>query len=89
MHVRTLSRVRPVARRPSHAHPHAHGTSAQLVKRNMETEHGMGFIEKATPSSIELAPSGKKLVKWAHTDGTAGEGEYDTVLLAVGRDVRA
>ena len=60
---------------------------AEIVKRNMETEHGVSFIEKATPSAVELAPSGKKLVKWKYTDGTTGEAEFDTVLLAVGREV--
>ena len=59
---------------------------AMIVKEQMQ-QHGVGFLEGATPSSVEIAASGKKLVKWAHKDGTAAEGEFDTVLLAVGRDV--
>merc|ERR1719181_2329292 len=48
----------------------------------------MKFIEKCVPTSVELAASGRKLVKWQSVDGsTTGEDEFDTVLLAVGRDV--
>merc|ERR1719399_1398844 len=51
-------------------------------------EHGIKFINKAVPVSVELAPSGRKLVKYAAADGSStGEEEFDTVLLAVGRDV--
>jgi len=59
---------------------------AMQIKTNMQ-EHGMQFIEGAVPMSIEVAPSGKKLVYWAHTDGKTGSAEFDTVLMAVGREV--
>merc|ERR1719230_1142356 len=42
---------------------------AGMVKQNMQ-EHGIGFIEAAVPTAIELAPSGKKLVHWKHSDGS-------------------
>jgi thioredoxin/glutathione reductase (selenoprotein) len=51
------------------------------------SEGGIGFLEKAVPTSVELAPSGKKLVHYKFADGTTGSDEYDTVLTAVGRDV--
>jgi len=56
------------------------------IKTYME-EHGMAFIEGAVPTAVELAPSGKKLVHWKHNDGKTASAEYDTVLMAVGRDV--
>jgi len=59
---------------------------AMQIKTYME-EHGIAFIDKAVPEKVELSPSGKKLVTWKHGDGTTGSAEYDTVLLAVGRDV--
>merc|ERR1719240_1149089 len=62
---------------------------AGLIKNYMESkEHcGIDFIEGAVPVSIELTAAGKKLVHWKHTDGKTGSAEYDTVLMAVGRDV--
>merc|ERR1719502_1636489 len=60
---------------------------AGQIKTYME-EHGIKFINKCVPTSVELAPSGKKLVKYASADGSSThEEEFDTVLLAVGRDV--
>ena len=60
---------------------------AGQIKSYME-EHGLKFINKCVPVSVELAPSGKKLVKYQAADGsTQSEEEFDTVLLAVGRDV--
>jgi len=60
---------------------------AGQIKVYME-EHGLKFINKCVPTSVELAPSGRKVVKYASADGsTTGEEEFDTVLLAVGRDV--
>merc|ERR1719478_879165 len=55
--------------------------------KNYMVEHGIPFIDSAVPTAVELLESGKKKVSWKHSDGTVGEGEYDTVLLAVGRDV--
>jgi len=60
---------------------------AGQIKTYME-EHGMKFINKCVPVSVELSASGKKLVKYQSADGaTSAEEEFDTVLLAVGRDV--
>ena len=59
---------------------------AMHIKTYMQ-EHGINFIEGAVPTKVELAPSGKKLVTWAHSDGATASAEYDTVLMAVGRDV--
>ena len=59
---------------------------AAQVKTYM-SEHGIPFIEGAVPTSVELSPSGAKKVSWKCSDGSSGEGEYDTVLFAVGRDV--
>jgi pyruvate/2-oxoglutarate dehydrogenase complex dihydrolipoamide dehydrogenase (E3) component len=60
---------------------------AGQIKTYMQ-EEGCTFIEKMVPVSVEMAPSGRKLVKWTSTDGaSSGEGEFDTVLFAVGRDV--
>jgi len=50
-------------------------------------EHGIPFIEGSVPTSVELLPSGAKKVSWKSNNGSTGEGEYDTVLFAVGRDV--
>merc|ERR1719478_88635 len=48
----------------------------------------MKFINQCVPTEVTIAPSGRKLVKWQSADGsTTGEDEFDTVLLAVGRDV--
>jgi thioredoxin/glutathione reductase (selenoprotein) len=59
---------------------------AGLVAKNMQ-DHGINFLEKAVPTSIEAAEGGKKLVHWQFADGSAGSGEFDTVMFAVGRDV--
>merc|ERR1712070_477800 len=59
---------------------------AMQVKNYMD-EHGIKFIDKAVPTSVELLPSGAKRVTWTHSDGTTNSAEYDTVLLAIGRDV--
>ena len=60
---------------------------AGQIKSFME-DGGMKFINKCVPVSVELSASGKKLVKYQAADGsTQSEDEFDTVLLAVGRDV--
>jgi thioredoxin reductase (NADPH) len=59
---------------------------AGIVKDDMVKE-GIGFIEGAVPTGVEVAPSGKKKVSWKHTDGKEDSAEYDTVMFAVGRDV--
>jgi len=60
---------------------------AGQVKNYMQ-EEGLKFIEGYVPVSIELAASGRKKVTYAKVDGSATEeAEFDTVLLAVGRDV--
>merc|ERR1719440_1135239 len=60
---------------------------AGQIKTYMQ-ENGIKFIEKCVPCSVELAPSGRKLVKWQSADGaTTAEDEFDTVLFATGRDV--
>jgi len=58
---------------------------AQQVKKYME-EEGISFVG-AVPTSVEKLPSGKKKVSWKCSDGSEGCGEYDTVLVAIGRDV--
>jgi len=55
--------------------------------KNYMAEHGIPFIEKAVPEKVELAPSGRKLVTYKFADGTVASDEYDTVLIATGRDV--
>merc|ERR1719240_1041452 len=47
----------------------------------------MAFLDQAVPEKVELAPSGKKLVTYKFSNGTTESGEYDTVLVATGRDV--
>ena len=63
---------------------------AGQIKTYME-DGGINFISGCSPDSVELTPSGKKLVKWHGGGGgemeVTGEGEFDTVLLAVGREV--
>merc|ERR1719502_2025886 len=59
---------------------------ANQIKTFMQ-EGGIKFI-KGVPVSVELAPSGRKLVKYSGAEpGTDAEEEFDTVLLATGRDV--
>ena len=55
--------------------------------KNYMAEHGIGFVEGATPTAVELTEGGRKKVSWKLADGSFGEAEYDTVLLAIGRDV--
>jgi len=59
---------------------------ASQIKTFMQ-ESGIGFIEGAVPTSVQLTAAGRKLVTWKHSDGTTGSEEFDTVMLAVGRDV--
>merc|ERR1719164_328695 len=60
---------------------------AMQIKNYMQ-EHGINFLDKMVPVSVELAPSGRKLVKYAAADGSCtAEAEFDTVLCATGRDV--
>ena len=59
---------------------------AMQIKKYME-EEGMAFLDQAVPEKVELAPSGKKLVTYKFSNGTTESGEYDTVLVATGRDV--
>jgi len=49
-------------------------------------EHGTVFIEQAVPTSVAPAEGGKKRVCWQFADGSTGEGLFDTVLVAIGRD---
>jgi len=58
---------------------------AMQIKKYME-EHGIKFTEGAVPASVEKLDSGKKKVTWTLKDGSTGSDEYDTVLLAIGRD---
>jgi len=58
---------------------------AMQVKNYMQ-EHGTKFIEGAVPASVEKLESGKKKVTWTFKDGTIASDEFDTVLLAIGRD---
>ena len=63
---------------------------ANQIKNYMTNDCGIQFIEKCVPVSVELAPSGKKLVKYQSTDGEVTaiqEEEFDTVMFATGRDV--
>jgi len=55
--------------------------------KNYMVEEGMAFLEQAVPTKVELAASGKKLVSYQFSDGRTESAEFDTVLVAVGRDV--
>lgn len=59
---------------------------AGQVKNYMQ-EEGVKFVEGAVPTSVEKLESGKKKVTWKLKDGSSADGEYDTVLFAVGRDI--
>merc|ERR1719231_741467 len=60
---------------------------AGQIKTYME-ESGLKFLNQMVPVSVEKAASGRKLVKYASVDGaTTAEDEFDTVLIATGRDV--
>lgn len=50
-------------------------------------EGGIPFIEGAVPTAVEGVSDGKKRVSWATSAGEMGADEFDTVLVAVGRDV--
>uniref|UniRef100_A0A7S2ISP4 thioredoxin-disulfide reductase (NADPH) n=1 Tax=Haptolina brevifila TaxID=156173 RepID=A0A7S2ISP4_9EUKA len=62
---------------------------AEHVVGHMERS-GTAFIRGATPTSVELTESGRKMVRWEKVgeDGrvTSEMEEFDTVMLAVGRD---
>lgn len=58
---------------------------AGLVKDYMES-HGTAFIQGAVPTRVEPTAEGRKKVSWQFADGSTGGGEYDTVLVAIGRD---
>ncbi|KAJ1623346.1 thioredoxin reductase 3 [Pavlovales sp. CCMP2436] len=74
------------------------GQMAELLTKHMKDEHGVRFIRGATPSKIEqLEPAGgegrgRLRVSWTLADGVGGSfeesDEYDTVLLAIGRDAQ-
>ena len=49
-------------------------------------ELGVAFVEGATPTSVERLDDGRKRVVWRGADGAEASAEFDTVLLAVGRD---
>ncbi|KAL1521954.1 hypothetical protein AB1Y20_021600 [Prymnesium parvum] len=57
---------------------------AGQIKTFME-QSGIPFVQ-GVPTSIEQAGE-RKRVTWTRTDGTTEAEEFDTVLLAVGRDV--
>lgn len=59
---------------------------AMQIKTYME-EHGIAFLDKAVPEKVEAAEGGKKRVTYKFASGEIATGEYDTVMLAVGRDV--
>ena len=58
---------------------------AGLVVDHMR-ELGVEFVEGATPTSVERLDDGRKRVVWRGADGAEASAEFDTVLLAVGRD---
>ena len=61
---------------------------AGQVVEHMEAE-GVAFIRGAAPTRVEELASGRKRVSWVATaDGSTAESseEFDTVLLATGRD---
>ena len=58
---------------------------AGLVVDHMR-ELGVEFVEGATPTSVERLDDGRKRVVWRGSDGAEASDEFDTVLLAVGRD---
>lgn len=64
------------------------GFDQDMAKRIGEDMEAVGceFINEATPSKIEKLESGKLLVSYVQ-GGLTVTGEYDTVLLAIGRKV--
>lgn len=58
---------------------------AGLITEEM-VERGVNFLHKCIPLSFEKTDAGKILAKWKNTaENTEGYGEFDTVLMAVGR----
>ena len=53
----------------------------------MEETAKINFLEGAVPTAVELTDGGRKKVTWQLKDGTTASDEYDTVLLAIGRNV--
>ena len=58
---------------------------AERIGSDLE-DHGVRFVNEVVPQSIESAAGDAKRVRWGGEDpGDAGEGEFDTVLAAIGR----
>ena len=57
------------------------------IKTYMEETAKIKFLEGAVPTAVELTDGGRKKVTWQLKDGTTASDEYDTVLLAIGRNV--
>ena len=57
------------------------------IKTYMEETAKIKFLEGAVPTAVELTDGGRKKVTWQLKDGTTASDEYDTVLLAMGRNV--
>ena len=55
-----------------------------LIKTHMEN-HGVHFLERSLPSSIEKLTDGKLKVKWTVNEVTKKEDVFDTVMFATGR----
>ncbi|EDO46553.1 predicted protein, partial [Nematostella vectensis] len=59
---------------------------ASLVTEYM-SRHGTRFINQCVPVSVDKRPDGKLHVQWTNpSSGERGEEEFDTVLMAIGRD---
>ena len=57
------------------------------IKTYMEETAKIKFLDGAVPTAVELTDGGRKKVTWQLKDGTTASDEYDTVLLAIGRNV--
>ena len=57
------------------------------IKTYMEETAKIKFLAGAVPTAVELTDGGRKKVTWQLKDGTTASDEYDTVLLAIGRNV--
>jgi thioredoxin reductase (NADPH) len=57
------------------------------IKTYMEETAKIKFLEGAVPTAVEPTDGGRKKVTWQLKDGTTASDEYDTVLLAMGRNV--
>ena len=55
-----------------------------LIKTHMEN-HGVHFLERSLPSSIEQLSDGRLKVKWVVNEVTKKEDVFDTVMFATGR----